>query len=223
MKTIVFLRLVSVSTCLVSAQVSSVDDWNRERLMQERKSMKFLTIWGSGNLAVGIAGFQFTPDENEFRWASVMNAGFGAVNTTLGLLGQNRTKKELNDLPSLEDGYKDLRRTRNVLLVNAGLDAGYILAGVLLRDQATAIPSNSVDGRGVGTRLVSRQIAFARRRGFGTSLIVQGAALLIFDSITAWQLSKSEIHITPVLTPNGAGIGFQTSFEKEKPVGIAWF
>jgi len=185
--------------------------------------MKFLTFWGSGNFAVGIAGFQLTVAEDELRWASIMNAGFGAVNTTLGLLGQNRTKKQLNNLPSLEEGYRDLRRTRNVLLVNAGLDAGYILAGILLRDQATAIPSNSVVGGGLGTRLVSRQIAYARRRGFGTSLIAQGAALLIFDSITAWQLSKSEIHISPVLTPNGAGLGFQINLEKEKPVGVAWF
>ena len=215
MKSIVLLSLLfafSVSATL-TAQIRSSDDWNIERLERERKAMKTLFIWGSINLATGVAGSQITADEDEFKYASLMNAGFGAVNTTLGLLGLNRTKKQLKSLPSLEQGYTDLRKTRNILLVNAGLDVGYIVTGIILRDNSLVI----------GGQFYNPEIEIARKRGLGGSLIVQGAALLIFDSITAWQLSKSEIHISPVFTPNGAGIGFQSNLEREKPVGVAWF
>lgn len=168
-------------------------------------------IWGSTNLGLGVVG-TFTSKEEDVQWFSSVNAGFGAVNLALGWIGVNRTQKQLKSLPSLDAGYRDLRKTRNILLVNAGLDVGYIVTGILVRDEVF---------RGFGYRRIN--LGPASQRGFGSSLILQGAALLIFDSVTAWSLSKSEIHISPVLTPNGAGLGFQSDFSKKQPQGVAWF
>lgn len=197
----------------VFAQMDSSDEWNRRRLLREQEAMKVLFIWGNVNLGTGVVGTIALEDESDYKWFSMLNAGYGAVNTTLGLLGINRTKKQLKSLPTLEEGYRDLRRTRNILLVNAGLDVGYIVTGVLLRDQIL------FDDPG----FFPERMSVFKRRGFGASLIVQGSALLIFDSITAWSLSKSEIHISPVLTPNGAGIGFRSNLQKQAPQGVAWF
>lgn len=199
--------------CSINAQVSNADDWNRTRLNREQNAMKVLFIWGNVNLGTGIAGAITADKKDDLKWFSVINAGFGAVNMTLAGFGLRKAKKDLKVLPTLEDGYRDLRRTRNILLVNVGLDAGYIVSGILLKDQI------------ILSKLFADEISVgeARKQGFGASLIVQGSALLIFDSITAWSLSKSEIHISPVLTTNGAGIGFQSNLEQEKPVGIAWF
>lgn len=204
--------LMVLSTSMV-AQISIADDWNRDRLLREQKAMKVLFVWGSVNLGSGVAGSLTFENTSDARWFSAMNAGFGLVNTSLGLLGMSRTNRQLKHLPTLEQGYKDLRKTRNVLLVNAGLDVGYIVTGVLIRDNV------------ISDQFVNNPDRFGpfRKRGFGTSLIVQGAALLIFDSVTAWSLSKSEIHISPVLTPNGAGLGFQSNLSKPKPQGVAWF
>lgn len=188
------------------AQVSSVDDWNRERLTKERMAMNVLLTWGSVNLAAGVVGSISAEDNQITNTFSAVTLSFGAVNTTLGLLGIRRTDKHIKSLPSLADGYSDLRKTRNILLVNAGLDVGYVVAGLLLQDRSLGRNSN-ID----------------RRRGFGYGLIVQGGALLIFDSVTAWALSRSEIHISPVFTPDGAGLGFQSNLERKQPVPVAWF
>jgi len=209
---LLFLLFIGYSTA--TAQINSAEDWNRDRLQRERSAMEVLSVWGSINIATGVTGYASTSDAQDLRWFSAMNAGFGLVNSTLGFVGLSRTTKQLKTLPSLEQGYKDLRRTRNILLVNVGLDVGYVITGILLYD---GVLLNESGG------FFNDRISIFRRRGFGTSLIVQGGALLLFDSITAWQLSKSQIHISPVLTSNGAGLGFQTNFEKEKPVGIAWF
>jgi len=211
MKAIILsLLLIALSALSVlSAQTISSDDWNRDRLLKEQKAMKILAIWGSVNVTTGVVG-SIHYNDKELKIFSLSNAGFGAVNTILGITGIRQTKEHLNTLPSLEQGYEDLRKTRNILLVNAGLDVGYIITGLILRE-TYSFQASFNDPPALG------------QRGLGSSLIVQGGALLLFDSITAWQLSKSQIHISPVLTPNGAGLGFQTNFAKEKPVGVAWF
>ena len=76
---------------------------------------------------------------------------WGAVDGAIALVGARRRSSR---------GPTDAQRLRRVLLVNAGLDVGYVAAGGwLVRD--------------------------GRWRGDGVAVVVQGAFLLVLDSVAA--------------------------------------
>jgi hypothetical protein len=71
---------------------------------------------------------------------------------------------------SVGDALTRQLKTEKVLLINAGLDAAYIGSGFLLRY--------------LSTRYDSRRDLL---KGYGNSLILQGAFLLVFD-LSFWQV-----------------------------------
>lgn len=86
---------------------------------------------------------------------------WGAVDGAIALVGARRR---------VSRGPTDPARLRRVLLANAGLDVGYVAGGAwLLRD-----------GRWRG----------GRWKGDGAAVVVQGAFLLVLDSVAARALRR---------------------------------
>lgn len=134
-----------------------------------------VAIWGGANVALGIgllAGADRDRSPRRFGFG-VQSAAWGAIN--LGIVGASmlsgdpETTNSLSTALAAENGWSD------VLLVNLGLNVGYMGVGTALAIAA---------GRGL-----SRPDEV---RGHAYGVIVQGAGLFILDGI-AWLASRGRL------------------------------
>jgi hypothetical protein len=134
---------------------------NAQRIQTNRDGMYVLGTWGLVNTVGGIAGAVSTTDQ-EWQHFHQMNAAWGIVNTGIAFMGYLGTRKELAQSLSNMDALHRYEATKRLYLINAGLDVVYIATGLVLDRHGRR-----------GDRAVYR--------GFGKSLMLQGAGLLLFD------------------------------------------
>lgn len=116
----------------------------------EQRLTRVLGAWAAGSVVAG-AALARSPRTRGF---GRQTAAWGAVDGAIALVGARKQRAS---------GPTDPARLRRVLLVNAGLDVGYLAAGAwLVRD--------------------------GRWRGDGLAVLVQGAFLLALDSTAATAL-----------------------------------
>jgi len=168
--------------------------FNQERLSRTRNSMWVLGSWGVANLAVGCIGLRRAQGED--RAFRQMNLAWGAVN--LGLATAGWWTATHTD-PATFDLYESVRqhhRLQKIFLFNAGLDLAYMTGGLWLKERAkTAVRRPE------------------RLRGFGRSLLIQGAFLFVFDLGAACYQQDLGKRLAPFLqntslgmTENGIGV-----------------
>lgn len=116
----------------------------------ERRLTQVLGGWAAGSVAAGLA-LAARPGT---RGLGRQTALWGAVDGAIALVGARRRAAK---------GPTDPARLRRVLLVNAGLDVGYLLLGARLRRSS-------------------------RWREDGAAVLVQGAFLLVLDTSAALAL-----------------------------------
>jgi hypothetical protein len=117
----------------------------------EERLTRVLGAWAVGSVAVG-AALAWRPGDRGFaRQTAAWGLVDGAI-AAAGVLGRRRR------------GPTDPARLRRLLLVNAGLDVGYLVAGAAL-------------------------VRHGRWRGDGRAVLVQGAFLLVLDSSAARALA----------------------------------
>ena len=113
----------------------------------EERLTRVLGAWAAGCVAAGSA----LSIPSRTRGFGRQTAAWGAVDGLIAWAGaRSRARK----------GPTDPRRLRRVLLVNAGLDVGYVLGGLAL-------------------------VRHGRWAGDGQAVVVQGAFLLALDSAAA--------------------------------------
>lgn len=119
----------------------------------EEQLTRVLGAWAAASVALGGA-LALRPATRGF---GRQTAAWGAVDGAIAWAGARKRRAS---------GPTDPRRLRTVLLVNAGLDVGYLAAGAwLVRD--------------------------GRWRGDGAAVLVQGAFLLALDSAAARRLADA--------------------------------
>jgi hypothetical protein len=123
----------------------------------EERLTRVLGGWAVGSLAVG-ALLSLRPATRGF---GRQTAAWGAVDGAIALVGARRRTAK---------GPTDPARLRRVLLVNAGLDVGYLAAGAALASHP---------------RFRARGL-----RGDGLAVLVQGGFLLVLDSVAARALRR---------------------------------
>lgn len=116
----------------------------------EQDLTRVLSAWAAGSVAVG-AVLSLSPRTRGF---GRQTAAWGAVDGAIAYAGVRGRRRK---------GPTDPARLRRVLLVNAGLDVGYLALGRRLRRTE-------------------------RWRGDGTAVLVQGAFLLLLDTTAAARL-----------------------------------
>ena len=148
--------------------------------------MLILGGWAVGNMATGAAFLGKSSGEN--RAFHQMQIGWSAVNlgiATLGYLGSLKVD------PSGWDTYQSVQehyKMQKILLFNAGLDVGYMLGGAYLLERG------------------KREVKNAERlRGFGRSILLQGAFLFVFDLSLHTLLSSDNPKLKPLLTQSSIG------------------
>jgi hypothetical protein len=150
-----------------------------------RFGMKLLGGWALANIVTGSLARSQTSGTT--RYFHEMNAGWNAVNLTIA----SAALLTLPDVSSwtLEQGYQEASRLDKILLFNAGLDLGYMALGYGLIER--------------GKRLDS-----SRLRGYGQSLLLQGAFLFVFDLAFAYFHVDITEAIRVQTMAGGAGLTF---------------
>jgi hypothetical protein len=164
------------------------------RIHTNMTGMRLLGTWGLANTVAGIAGAVSAKDK-QWQHFHQMNAAWGVVNSGIAGLGYIGARRELNKSLSNSEGLHRYEATKRLYLINAGLDGLYIGTGFFLTEHAKHTSDH--------TELY---------RGFGKSLIVQGAGLLLFDVgmfLSHQRTDKSWYRAIQGLTVTGDGIGWR--------------
>lgn len=136
---------------------------NEQRIHANKINMYVLGGWAAGNLI--FSGIRRAQTTGETRYFHEMNVAWNLVNLGLaggGLYGAYTEKPEGY---SFAQTYQEQQKIEKILLFNCALNFTYMTAGAWLRERSKTATNNP-----------------ARLRGYGNSLILQGAFLLAFDA-----------------------------------------
>lgn len=169
--------------------------FNAERLQLTRGGMTVLGSWAVGN--IGFSGVQYFRTSGSTKYFHQMNVMWNFVNLGLAVPGYLGASPGSADSLSLAESIQAQHSIEKILLVNAGLDVGYIMTGFFLREKSkTATKRNDL------------------LKGYGNSLLLQGGFLLVFDSVFYWvQMHHGNKGLSPILEnlqviPGGVSLTF---------------
>ncbi|NJL14392.1 MAG: hypothetical protein HC913_16210 [Microscillaceae bacterium] len=162
-KFLLFLGFFAIPGSLLWAQNAGLDlaNFNQKRLQISKAGMITLGSWALGNMLLG--GIMRTRTEGVTQRFHEMNIYWNAVNLGLAGFGLYAALRGQSDLGVLAT-WQEQAATEKILLFNAGLDVGYILGGLYLTERSRR-----------------PEVRQATLKGFGRSLMLQGAFLLVFD------------------------------------------
>lgn len=138
------------------------DSLAAERLNMHKTNLTILAAWAGVNIIQG--SISANNAQGRDRYFFNMNSYWNLVNMGIATYGLIRMKKDLARKYSFTQNLLEQQKLEKILLLNSGLDLAYIATGLYLKER--------------GARLNSEQSA-----GFGNSLILQGAFLLVFDLV----------------------------------------
>ncbi len=197
MKKSILILFFWASVWTLFAQSDNVLKFNEVRLQKQRIGMLILGSWAVGNIATGaiLAGQR----SGEDKYFHQMNIGWNAVNLGLATFGYLNA---MNADPASYDMAATIQQQYNIekiLLLNTGLDVGYMLGGLYLMERSKNNNKNP-----------------ERLKGFGKSIVLQGAFLFTFDLIfyfthaqtrsIEWQQLLSNVYF------DGNQVGFVLQF-----------
>jgi hypothetical protein len=135
--------------------------FNQKRIDYNKKGMVILGSWALGNIALG--GIMAGRTSGETKALHQMSLYWNTVNLAIAGFGYYSA---LNEVPSTDfwETIGSQHSIEKILLVNAALDLAYMAGGIYVRER--------------GRRLEKDQL-----KGFGKSVILQGAFLMVFDGI----------------------------------------
>jgi len=162
-KYILFAVLIFVVNTL-SAQDSTkfLYNYNYNRIKTTKTAMVVLGGWGAANIAAGLIGRSQTT--GEARYFHEMNAIWGAVNLGIATASYLGNRKLNPGKYNWQESLHEQRKIEKIYLINGGLDLAYIGTGIFLQER--------------GRNRQKDQL-----KGYGTSLITQGAFLLLYDGV----------------------------------------
>ena len=198
MKKIFFLSSFLCFGFLAYSQNLALEDFNTTRLQRQRTAMTILGTWAIGNMATG--ALLQGRSEGESKYFHQMNIGWNAVNLAIAGVGYLGLRKLDPYGMGLYESLNSHYGFQKVLLFNSGLDIGYMLGGAYLIERSKSRPTGTKQDR---------------LKGFGQSIVLQGAFLFLFDLSTYFWLSSSNKQIPELLNqigPATEGIGLSIQF-----------
>ncbi|MBK7265764.1 MAG: hypothetical protein IPI12_05385 [Ignavibacteriales bacterium] len=173
--------------------VPSLKEFEDTKYEINRTGMLVLGGWALANIVSGTT-LSFTT-KGEAKYFNQFNALWNTVNLGLALNGLFNTGTDSLSLLNSVTGHQTLQ---NIFVLNAGLDLAYIATGLFLKEKA----KNS-DKKDILT-------------GYGNSLLVQGAFLLVFDAAMYFiHQNNANVTLYPLLgtlTDPGVGLGMRVGF-----------
>ena len=176
MKIIIFVLLISN---LLFGQDFALEQFNINRNLLNQKGMMVLGTWAIGNIALG--SIMMNNQSGSKKYFHQMNAGWNIFNLAIAGFGYYSALHG-DTLLTLYQSVKEQKIIENILLFNAGLDIGYIMTGVWLREKS----KNNTKHK-------------ARLKGYGSSLIIQGSFLCLFDLALYYLHYDNNSFLKPIL------------------------
>lgn len=193
LKVVVFFLLV---VDLEAQEAEKIKLLNTKKYKLNHQGMIVLTTWSSVNILSG-ADYFMSNDTKERNFYA-MNAAWGVVNLSIALPSLLIRPKEEVSMQKLKENQ---RRTENIFLINSILDVAYVGGGFTLKHLANL------------EKYKDKKEQFD---GFGNSILLQGSALLIFDTsmyLLNRNFRKKELpgieNIKVAFTPNYIQIGYK--------------
>jgi hypothetical protein len=197
LKKIFFIPLLLFYLSL-SAQQGFNDSIALSRNKLTEKAMIVLGSWGAANMISGfiIAG-QY---QGEAKYIWQMNAYWGLVNAGIAALGYINARKAMAKKYGYAENVAAQVSMEKLYALNLGLDFAYIATGFYLRE------------KGVNT---VNQKSHDQFKGYGTSIIIQGGFLMLYDAIVLSLHHKNSVRLNKKLKnlelaagPNGFGLSY---------------
>jgi hypothetical protein len=145
------------------AQESALTTLNRQRHQTNKTGMIVLGSWAVGNIIAGSIGASRSTGTTKAFYQ--MNAYWNVVNLAIAGLGFYSALHGRADL-SLSEALQEQHKYEKLFLINAGIDLAYIAGGLYLTERGKSSVKNA-----------------QRFKGFGRSIMLQGAFLLLFDGV----------------------------------------
>lgn len=153
--------LLFIAIDSLGQELPGLEDFNSKRLDYNQKGMLILGSWAVGNMIWG--GLSARQQTGEVKAFHQMNIYWNSVNLLIAGFGYWQATKESpgSDFWHTLEAQQGIEK---ILLVNAALDVAYMAGGLYMKERGL---------RKSNERLV----------GFGKSVILQGAFLMVFDGI----------------------------------------
>lgn len=186
------LLLIALMFIPLLASAQKLDSLNQSRNKTNKTGMLVLGSWAVANIAVG--SLAYGKANGSTKYLHQMNIFWNIVN--LGIASAGYFGKE-DTGGGLASSLFAQQKIEKILLVNAALDVAYMAGGLYLRERGLRKSSD-------------------RLTGYGKSILIQGAFLLVFDG-TMYTLHRKNGRKMDKLLENvsvgftGNGIGFQAS------------
>ena len=158
--------------------------FNRARIDHQRTAMYTLGGWAVLNIGAGLA--LRTNTQGVDRKFHEMNAIWNVVNLGIAGLGYLSVAREDPTALGLFDVTAKHYSFQKVLLFNAGLDVGYVLGGLYLNERARRPGADS-----------------SLLRGYGRSIMLQGAFLFVFDLVNFFIADGRDEQLNLLLSGDG--------------------
>lgn len=133
-----------------------------DRYNKNKSNMTILLAWAGVNMIQG--SISATNATGSGVYFFKMNTYWNIANLGIASFGLLQLRKELNRKYTFTHNYLAQQKIEKILLLNTGLNLTYITAGFLLKES--------------GNRRNSLLL-----QGYGNSLLLQGAFLLVFDLV----------------------------------------
>lgn len=169
-----FILLAAASQTVSAQEISSeLLAFNEKRLDITKTGMLVLSGWALTNITVGGYG-NFTTN-GRIKYFHQMNAAWNIVNLGIGTFAYFQALQTDPSSFSLAQSLQESQSFEKILLLNIGLDVGYMATGAYLWERGMRKNSN-------------------RLLGYGPALMLQGGFLLVFDAILyAVHTSQSQV------------------------------
>lgn len=191
-RTLLLLILLPV-VMLAQDALPSLKEFEASKNDINRTGMFVLGGWALANIISGTT-LSFTM-KGEAKYFNQFNALWNTVNLGLAVNGLLNTGTDTLSLYNSVTGHQTLQ---NIFVLNAGLDLAYIATGFFLKEKAKTSEKKEL------------------LTGYGNSLLVQGAFLLVFDAAMYFiHQNNANVNLYPLLgslTEPGVGIGMRIGF-----------
>lgn len=169
-----------------------MDSVAKRRNELNQTNLTVLLAWSAANIVQGsISAGNLNGSKQHFHR---MNAYFNTVNLAIAGYGLYRLQQTKKIHYTLADNVKAQQKISSLLLLNSGLDLAYMTTGMYLQEKGNNQNNDQT-------------------KGYGSSLILQGAFLLVFDLIQYVQHQQNGKLLNQYLgnlqlttTQNGVGL-----------------
>jgi hypothetical protein len=155
--------LILILYCSYAFAQDSLKSFNNSRIRTTSTGMEVLGSWGIVNVGAGAIGWA-NSTTNTSRYFYQMNVIWGSVNFGTALISYAALQKDRKKHLTAAETLKEQKKIEKIFLINGGLDVAYIGTGLYLKLAGDSRNSPIM-------------------KGYGSSILLQGGFLLIFDGL----------------------------------------